>query len=74
MIEFIFEDFSITTAEEERNYFTGQPEPPSQPNPNAIVPPGTYRIIDGELYLISRGSHAIEKSTDKDNAVGLAII
>jgi len=68
MIEYIFEDFSITTAEEEQNYFTGQPEPTVPSNPNLIVPPGTYRIIDGELYRINRGSPVIDEPLDKDTA------
>jgi len=56
MINFVFEDFSVTTAEDEQNYFTGQQELPIHTNPSVMVPPGTYRIIDGELYRINQGS------------------
>ena len=52
MMKLTTEQISVSTAEEENNYFTGQPEAPVRPCPNAILPPGTYRVIDGELYRI----------------------
>jgi hypothetical protein len=55
MTEFIFEEFSTTTADDERSYFTGEPSICFYPNPNAILSPGIYRVIDGELYRIVKG-------------------
>lgn len=55
MSEFTFKQFSVSTAEDQHNYFTGQPEVPVQPNPNAILPPGTYRVIEGTLYRVMGG-------------------
>ena len=52
MNKFIIEQLSLTTAEDEHNYFTGQPEGSVQPTPNEILPPGNYRVIDGRLYRI----------------------
>ena len=49
------EQLAISTAEDERNYFTGEQEISLQPNPNAILPPGTYRVIEGSLYRIMGG-------------------
>ena len=56
MNEFVFEQFSISTAEDEQNYFTGQMEVTVQSNPNAILPPGMYRVIDGSLYRVLGGA------------------
>ena len=52
MMKLTMEQISVSTAEEENNYFTGQPEASVEPRPNAILPPGTYRVIDGELYRV----------------------
>ncbi len=52
---FVVEQISVSTAEEEQNYFTGQQEVTVRPNPSAILPPGVYRVIDGSLYLIMCG-------------------
>ncbi|MGB7593046.1 MAG: hypothetical protein WCD04_20990 [Terriglobia bacterium] len=46
------EQLSVSTAQEESNYFTGQPPAVLEPNPNAILPPGLYRVIDGRLYRV----------------------
>ena len=73
MIEFVMENFSVTTAEDERNYFTNQPEPNIHPSPNVVVRPGVYRIIDGELYRINPGSPPIAELV-KNNAENLASI
>jgi hypothetical protein len=56
MSEFTFEQLSVSTAEDENNYFTGQQEVALQPNPNSILPPGTYRVIEGSLYRVMRGA------------------
>lgn len=55
MTNFIIEQISVSTADDEVNYFTGQPEFPWGPNPNTILPPGTYRVIEGQLYRIIGG-------------------
>ena len=55
MSEFTIEQLSVSTAEDEMNYFTGQPELAVQPNVDAILPPGTYRVIEGQLYRIVSG-------------------
>lgn len=54
MREYTFEQFSLSTAEDEQNYFTGQPDP-IQPDPSAVLIPGVYRVIDGRLYRIVGG-------------------
>ena len=50
---------ALSTADEEKNYFTGQtsrghaaPSPPSHAA-------GVYRVVDGELYLIVPGAPPI---------------
>ena len=52
MSRFTVKQFSVSTAEDERNYFTGEFESLVQPNPTAILPPGFYRVIDGSIYRI----------------------
>jgi hypothetical protein len=53
--DFISEQLSVSTAQEEQNYFTGQPPTPFQSNPNDVLPPGTYRVIGGQLYRVVEG-------------------
>ncbi len=55
MREFITEQLSVSTAEEERNYFSEESAPLAQPDTNAILPPGLYRVIDGRLYRVVEG-------------------
>lgn len=55
MTRFISEQLSVSTAQEENNYFTGQPPAQLRPNLNAILPPGLYRILDGRLYRVLEG-------------------
>lgn len=56
MTQFVAEQLSLSTAEEEANYFTGnEQEAQILPDPNAVLPPGTYRVIEGHLYRIVRG-------------------
>jgi hypothetical protein len=43
----------LSTAEDSENYFTG--EPIRQPEFTAALPPGTYRIVDGQLFQIIEG-------------------
>ncbi len=49
------DQLSVSTAQEESNYFTGQPLATLEPDPSAILPPGLYRVIDGRLYRVIEG-------------------
>jgi hypothetical protein len=49
---FLSQQLSVSTAQEESNHFTGQPQAVPEPDPNAILPPGLYRVIDGRLYRV----------------------
>jgi hypothetical protein len=55
MREFIAEQLSVSTAEEERNYFSAEPPLLKWPDTNAILPAGLYRVIDGRLYRVVEG-------------------
>jgi hypothetical protein len=46
---------SLSTADDEANYFTGNPSPPVKPDPNRLLPAGTYRVLDGQLYRVVPG-------------------
>jgi hypothetical protein len=46
---------SVSTAEEERSYFTGQQQLSLAIDLAAILPAGVYRIIEGELCRILPG-------------------
>ena len=52
MSKLIIEQVSVSTAEDENNYFTGQPEASVVPRPSEILPPGNYRVIAGNLYRV----------------------
>ncbi len=55
-MSFTFEQFYVSTAEDERNYFTeiaGGESLPAKP-PKAL-PSGTYRVLAGHLYRIVPG-------------------
>ena len=55
-MNYIFEQFYVSTAEDESNYFTNVPghaevaSPPASP-----LLPGTYRVLAGQLYRIVPG-------------------
>lgn len=66
MTEFIVEQLSLSTAYDEANYFTGQPEVPWRPDPNEILRPGTYRVIDGQLYRVVGGMAPTKPQTESD--------
>lgn len=54
---FIDEQFSLSTAEDEKNYFSGTPlQELPEVAPEKILPPGLYRVIDGEVFRIAPGS------------------
>jgi hypothetical protein len=52
MTTLIVQQLSLSTAEDELNYFSGQPEAPHMPSPEAVLPPGNYRVMEGQLYRI----------------------
>ena len=55
-MSFTFEQFYVSTAEDERNYFTeiaGEESIPAH-RPKAL-PAGTYRVLAGQLYRIVPG-------------------
>jgi hypothetical protein len=54
-MNFVAEQLSVSTAEEENNYFTGQQPPVMQLDPNVILPAGTYRVLAGRLYRVVDG-------------------
>jgi len=43
---------SVSTAEESANYFTGHSQNLREAEPTALLPGGTYRIIDDQLFQI----------------------
>jgi hypothetical protein len=50
------EQFSLSTAEEERNYFTGETAGvPSAFGFEAAIPDGQYRVLNGALYRVMAG-------------------
>ena len=55
MIEFEELQISFSTAEDEVNYFTGNPAPAIKADPSRLLPAGLYRVIDGQLYRILPG-------------------
>jgi hypothetical protein len=58
-VNLVQHQIALSTAEEEQNYFTGPtsrgPAPPA-PHQNAT---GTYRVVDGQLYLIVPGAPVV---------------
>ena len=55
-MSFTFEQFYVSTAEDERNYFTeiaGEERTPARES--KALPAGTYRVLDGQLYRIVPG-------------------
>ena len=52
MSKLVTEQMSVTTADDENNYFTGQPQASVEPTPSEILPPGNYRVIAGYLYRV----------------------
>lgn len=52
-MNFVSEQMSVSTAEEELNYFTGDQPVVVPQDPNAVLPAGVYRVIDGRLYRVA---------------------
>lgn len=57
MSELTVFQISLSTADDEVNYFTGSAPPPFRldSDPNRLLPPGTYRVLDGRLCRIVSG-------------------
>ena len=55
-LKLTFEQIAVSTADEARNYFTGDQGPLRiAPLREQALPIGTYRLIDGELFKIIPG-------------------
>ncbi len=52
------EQISVSTAEEEQNYFSGDAQIEKPKLGGSFMPTGTYRIVDGSLYLVLPSSQA----------------
>lgn len=52
MPELVEFQISLSTAEEELNYFTGHEAATFEVYPAPVMPAGTYRMVDGRLYRI----------------------
>ena len=46
------EQISVSTAEEEQNYFSGSEQAEAPKQVGSFMPTGTYRVVDGSLYLV----------------------
>lgn len=57
MNTFTQEFFTTTTAEDQENYFSGNDQLLSErfPQERNQIPPGEYRIVDGDLFRIISG-------------------
>ena len=51
-VELLEVQLSVSTAEDELNYFTGDPEPLPPTPDQGPLPEGIYRIVDGRLYRV----------------------
>lgn len=56
MSDMIVLQFVNSTADSEKDYFTGDPEPRLRPQPSEILPAGSYRVIAGDLYRVEPGT------------------
>jgi hypothetical protein len=46
---------SLSTAEDSLNYFTGNEPRLQEADENTVMPSGTYRIVDDQLFQIVEG-------------------
>jgi hypothetical protein len=55
-VELVQFQIEVSTGEEERNLFsTEQPVLASQIDSSSVMPPGLYRVVNGEVYRIVGG-------------------
>jgi len=68
MTDFIIESFSITTAEDQFNYFSGTSQSVLIPfiGESIELPEGNYRVIDNKLLPILSGFTAIKLRKEFD--------
>jgi hypothetical protein len=50
--QLIAEQLSVSTAEEELNYFFRPAQERAPVESGSAMPSGTYRVVDGSLYLV----------------------
>ena len=50
--ELTVEQISLSTAEDELNYFSDNAQLEAPLPAGSAMPPGTYRVVDGALYLV----------------------
>ena len=51
-----YKSYTTSTAEDELNYFSrGFVNATVEPDPSTILPEGSYRVIEGELYRVVPG-------------------
>ena len=55
MTNYIYEQMSYSTADLERDRFSGETQEVSPPDDFSIMPGGTYRVVDGEIFRIVDG-------------------
>lgn len=59
-MNYTFEEFYMSTADDEKNYFTEVAGESPFPRPErAPLQPGTYGVRDGKLYLITLGASPV---------------
>jgi hypothetical protein len=63
MSTLVIEQLSVSTAEDENNYFTGQQNVIEQPEPSKVLPAGLYRVIEGQLYRVIGGVAPLSPDT-----------
>lgn len=52
VMSFTVEQIALSTAEDERNYFSGSVQPEAPVEEGSAMPAGTYRVVNGDLYLV----------------------
>ena len=59
---------SLSTADIEASYFTGREVPTQWTDPRLIVPPGTYRVFEGQLYRIVPGKPQVAAAKGRSSS------
>ena len=65
---FVGFEFSTSTADDEANYFTGEAGRSAELPDIEPLPPGTYRVMEGEFYLVvdQPSPHGEKPKTEPD--------
>ena len=53
--DFVVEQLSLSTGEDEQNYFSDSLPAPHQPLPESLLPSGNYRVVNGSLFRVVAG-------------------